>query len=95
MASSSGKNVIVNFTPAPKPAPEGLAPGQCSWLDRPLRSNEPTRVVSEQFSVSTARQVADEINRGADWTFWVFNVGKFFKGTASTKGTQRSKPGHL
>jgi len=95
MASSSDKNLIIDFTPAPKRAPDGLEPGQCSWLDRTLRPNEPTRIVSEQFSVSTAQQVAGEINGGADWTFWVFNAGKFFKGTASSKGTQRSKPGNL
>ena len=95
MASSSGKNLIIDFTPAPKRAPDGLEPGQCSWLDRTLRPNEPTRIVSEQFSVSTAQQVAGEINGGADWTFWVFNVGRFFKGTTSSRGTQRRKPANL
>jgi hypothetical protein len=95
MASSSGKNLIIDFTPSNKRAPDGLAPGQCSWLDRPLSSNEPTRIVSEQFAVTTAKQVAGEINRGADWTFWVFNAGRFFKGTTSSRGHQRSKPGTL
>jgi hypothetical protein len=95
MASTNGKNLIIQFTPAPKRAPEGLNPGQCSWLDRPLRPNEPTRIVSEQYSVSTARQVAGQINRGSEWTFWVFNAGKFLKGTASSQGTHREKPGIL
>ena len=85
MASSNGKNLIIDFKAGHDLAPDGLAPGQCSWLDRPLSSNEPTRIVSEQFSVATAKQVAGEINRGADWTFWVFNVGRFFKGTTSSE----------
>ncbi len=92
MASSSGKNLIIDFTPSSKRAPDGLDPGQCSWLDRSLNSDEPTRIVSEQFSVSTAKQVAGEINQGADWTFWVFNAGRSFKGTASSRGHQRRKP---
>jgi hypothetical protein len=95
MASSNGKNLIIDFGPSHNRAPDGLAPGQCSWLDRPLRSNEPTRIVSEQFSVSTAKQVAGEINRGADWTFWVFNAGRFFKGTTSSRGQQKRKPANL
>jgi hypothetical protein len=95
MASSSGKNLIIDFTPSGKPAPDGLAPGQCSWLDRAPGSNEPTRIVSEQFSVTTARQVAGEINRGADWTFWVFNRGRVLKGTSSSRGQQKRKPANL
>jgi hypothetical protein len=95
MASSSGQNLIIDFTPSNNRAPDGLAPGQCSWLDRPLRSNEPTRIVSKQFSVSTAKQIAGEINRGADWTFWVFNSGRFLKGTTSSRGQQKRKPANL
>jgi hypothetical protein len=46
-ASTSGKNLIVDFIPANGPAGGGLQPGQCSWLDRALRPNEPMRVVYE------------------------------------------------
>jgi hypothetical protein len=95
MASSEGKNLIIDFKPSDKRAPDGLAPGQCSWLDRGIRPGEPTRIVSEQFSVTTAKQVAGQINAGADWTFWVFNVGKFFKGTTSSSGQHRNKPANL
>jgi hypothetical protein len=95
MASSEGKNLIIDFKHSDKPAPKGLASGQCSWLDRPLLYNEPSRIVSEQLSVSTAKQVASQINAGADWSFWVFNVGRFFKATASISGSHRNKPTNI
>jgi hypothetical protein len=95
MASTSGKNLIIDFRPANGPAGNGLEPGQCSWLDRSLRPNEPRRIVNEEFAPATARQIAGMINSGQTWTFWVFNVGRFFHGTADSKGAAHQKPGVL
>jgi hypothetical protein len=93
MASTNGKNLIIDFRPASGPAGNGLEPGQCSWLDRSLRPNEPMRIVSEEFAPATARQIAGIINNGQTWTFWVFNVGRFLHATADTRGAAHQKPG--
>ena len=94
-ASTNGQNVIVDFVPANGAAPNGLGFGECSWLDRPLRSGEPTRIVAEVFSVTTAQEIAASINRGQLHTFWVFNAGRFFHANAESAGAQRQKPGSL
>jgi hypothetical protein len=36
--------LYVRFQPAPGPAGAGLAPGQCSWLDRAFRPGEPFQI---------------------------------------------------
>jgi hypothetical protein len=95
MASNSERNLIVNFVPARGRADEGLRPGECSWLDRPLRNREPTRIVDERSSVDEARITAAHINQGDIHTFWVFNVGRFFRATASARGAPAGKPGRL
>jgi hypothetical protein len=92
MASTSGKNLIIDFRPARGPAGNGLEPGQCSWLDRSLRPNEPIPIVSEEFAPATARQIAGMIDNGETWTFWVFNVGRFFHATADSRGASHQKP---
>src|SRR5215468_993169 len=92
MASTSGKNLIVNFKAGDRAADPSLEPGSCSWRDRGLRPNEPTRIVDERPSIGEARRTAELINAGSTWTFWVFNAGRFFRATASAKGTPRNKP---
>ena len=92
MATTSGKNLIVDFRAGDRPAGQSLAAGQCSWLDRGLRPAEPTRIVHECRSVGEAQSSAQLINSGNLWTFWVFNVGRFFHSTASAKGTPKGKP---
>jgi hypothetical protein len=91
MASTDGKNVIVEFKKGDRPA-DHLLPGQCSWLDRGLRSNEPTRIDDGQPTVAEARNAAEHINAGDTWTFWVVNDGTSFKATASAKGMPNQKP---
>jgi hypothetical protein len=95
MASTSGANLIINFAPSDGPAGRGLDPGECSWLDRALRSSEPRRVVDTRPSPGEARNIATLINRGETWTFWVFNSGNFLKATTSARGTPREKPSSL
>jgi hypothetical protein len=92
MATTNGKNLIIDFKAGEHPAGPSLAVGFCSWRDRGLRSNEPTRIVDERPSIGEARRTAELINAGNTWTFWVFNVGRFFKATASAQGTPRNKP---
>jgi hypothetical protein len=94
MASTDGKNLIVNFKKGDRPADQ-LLPGQCSWLDRGLRANEPTRIADGRPSADEARKAAKRINAGDTWTFWVVNDGTSFKATASAKGTPSQKPWHV
>jgi hypothetical protein len=91
MASTDGKNLIVNFRKRDRPADQ-LLPGQCSWVDRGLRVNERTRIADERSTVAEARVTAEHIKAGDTWTFWVINDGNSFKATASAKGTPTQKP---
>src|SRR5690242_15583756 len=43
---------LLYFQKAPGPAGAGLAPGQCSWVDRPIGANEPPCV--KQWGVVTS-----------------------------------------
>ena len=80
-------NIGFSFTRGTKPAGEGLAPGECSWMDRGMYPNEPDRVsqhVEEGLeSLKVGGTLAPE-NRwyeelhSADnyWTFMVSNNGR-------------------
>ena len=92
MASANGRNLIVEFRKGNAPTVQALQPGQCSWLGRGLRPNEPTRIVDELPSSDEARKAAQGINAGDAWTFWVVNAGTFFRATASAKGMPSQKP---
>ncbi len=91
MASTDGKNLIVDFKKGAHTAGQ-LQPGQCSWLDRGLRPNEPTRIADSRPTADEARNAAARINAGDTWTFWVTNAGTSLKATASAKGTPTQKP---
>ncbi len=39
--SGKGNNIAFYFTRGTKPAREGLAPGECSWVDRGMHADEP------------------------------------------------------
>jgi len=92
MASTSGKNLIIDFKSSDQAADDSLPAGYCSWRDRGMDLREPTRIVDERPSQGEARRTAELINTGKTWTFWVFNVGRFFRATASAMGTPKSKP---
>ena|SRR5215471_16877657 len=92
MASSNGKNLIIDFKAGDHPAGQALAAGQCSWLDRGIGPNEPRRIVNECRSPGEAENSAKAINSGGVWTFWVSNSGRFLRSTAYAKGTPKWKP---
>ncbi len=88
MASTNGKNLVVEFSKGDLPANQGLQPSQCSFLDRGLRPNEPSRIVDERPSEGEAQHMAELINAGATWTFWITNPGGTngeFRATASAE----------
>ncbi len=73
------------FTRGTKPASQGLAPGECSWVDRGMRPQEPDRLSQhvEPNSPSLKGNLAPE-NRWYEelhspdkyWTFQVYNNGQ-------------------
>ncbi len=92
MARAEGATLIVAFRRGEHPAGEGLEAGQCSWDDRGLRPNEPTRIIDRRPSIDEAKRTAAHINSGDIWTFWVYNAGTFFRAVDSYPGTPKRKP---
>ena len=81
------ENIGFSFTRGTKPAGEGLAPGECSWVDRGMYPNEPDRVSQHVEEGSGSLKVGGTLaaeNRwyeelhSADsyWTFMVSNNGR-------------------
>lgn len=87
IASAQGTTLTVRFEKANHPATQGLLPGQCSWLDRGVRSNEPSRIEVLLGSAAQARNGVGQINAGGTWTFWVYNANTLLRATAVAKGT--------
>ena len=55
----------------------GLAPGQCSWLDRGMRNGEPDILQQEvRPNVTSALWFQDMKNPSKYWTFNVFNTNQ-------------------
>ncbi|HVR22811.1 MAG TPA: hypothetical protein VMU26_05775 [Candidatus Polarisedimenticolia bacterium] len=54
MAFTDGKKLIVDFKKGGRPTDQ-LLPGQCSWLDRGLGANQPTRIADGRPSADEAR----------------------------------------
>ena len=80
------RNIGFVFTRGTKPAGEGLAPGECSWMDRGMYPNEPDRVSQHIEEGSESLKVGGKLapeNRWYEelhssdkyWTFMVSNNG--------------------
>lgn len=65
------------FTRGTKPAGEGLAPGQCSWVDRAMHVDEPDRlyqnVEGEEFPPGKKPWFLELHSPDKYWTFMVSN----------------------
>ncbi|MBV9717791.1 MAG: hypothetical protein JOZ77_00585 [Candidatus Eremiobacteraeota bacterium] len=87
MASAQGLTLTVRFEKADHPAVQSLLPGQCSWLDRGVRPNEPSIISVPLGSAAEAQNGVAQINAGGTWTFWVYNANGSFRATEVAKGT--------
>ena len=78
--------LIVGFKFGTRPAPRGLDPGQCSWIDRAMRQGEPLRL--EEDTPEHSQSAADFLRKTSNyWTFYVYNTGKgYFQVTKSHFG---------
>jgi hypothetical protein len=92
MASSQGTMLVVTFAKTEHPAAQGLQPGQCAWLDRAMRPNEPAHIDVQLATPAQGRNGVAQINAGGLWTFWVYNAGASFHATVVAKGTPAQKP---
>ncbi|MDQ2938274.1 MAG: hypothetical protein M3R67_12330 [Acidobacteriota bacterium] len=81
------RNIGFSFTRGSKPAGEGLAPGECSWMDRGMYTNEPDRLSQHVEDTSDSLKVGGTLapeNRWYEelhssdsyWTFMVSNNGR-------------------
>jgi hypothetical protein len=92
MAAAEGTLLIVRFARTGHSAAQGLQPGQCAWLDRAVRPNEPAIIQVPLATASVARNGVAQINAGGMWTFWVINMNTFLRTTTVAKGTPAQKP---
>jgi hypothetical protein len=78
--------LVVGFQFGTRPAPKGLNPGQCSWIDRAMRQGEPLRL--EENIPEKTQSAADYLGKPYNyWTFYVYNTGKgYFQVTKSHFG---------
>lgn len=78
--------LVVGFQFGTRPAPKGLNPGQCSWIDRAMRQGEPLRL--EENIPANSQSAADYLRKPYNyWTFYVYNTGKgYFQVTKSHFG---------
>jgi hypothetical protein len=89
-----GKHIGFTFVQGTKSANDGLAPGECSWIDRGMNADEPPRLSQyvEDMDSLKAGTLAPE-NRwyeelhSADkyWTFMVYNKGRQLNVTSARR----------
>jgi len=66
--------VSFTFIRGSKPSGKGLAPGECSWLDRGMRPDEPDRLVQEIEGVGIAEKYEWRKDLRSPDTYWTFTV---------------------
>ena len=67
--------VAFTFIRGSKPSGKGLAPGECSWLDRGMRADEPDRLVQEIEIVVGGGEKYEWIKElHSPDSYWTFNV---------------------
>ena len=88
-ADEAPRYVSFMFIQGSKPSGEGLAPGECSWLDRAMRAGEPNVLVQEIDPVAGAEKYAwiKELHNPS--SYWTFNVHSA-RGRLLATGAERS-----
>ena len=62
------------FIRGSKPSGKGLAPGECSWLDREVRADEPDQVVQEIEGIGIGEKYEWIKELHSRDSYWTFNV---------------------
>ncbi len=82
------RNIGFTFVRGTKPAGEGLAPGECSWVDRGMYPNEPDRVSQHVEEGSDSLKVGGTLAPENRWyeelhssdKYWIFMVSNNGRG---------------
>jgi hypothetical protein len=77
------KGVGFTFTPGTSKAKDGLAPGQCSWVDRGMRPGEPGQLA--QASESAVDWPKELNSSDSYWKFNVYNAGDQLQATSAER----------
>ena len=88
-ADEAPKYVSFTFIRGSKRSGEGLAPGECSWLDRGMRADEPDRVVQEIEGVGGGEKYDWIKDLHSPASYWIFNVYST-RGHLLATGAERS-----
>ncbi len=83
----AARSISLEFTKGTKPAGEGLARGECSWVDRAMNADEPYRLsqsVADGWESLEAEGTLPPENRWYGelhspdkyWTFMVYRIGR-------------------
>ena len=70
VTSNVNNNLVVSFLKAAVASSGGLKPGECAWSDRPMRSNEPSRMCITDVSVEIIMETNQD---GSFSTFTIIN----------------------
>jgi len=97
------RNIGFIFTRGTKPAGEGLAPGECSWVDRGMYPNEPDRLSQHVEDSSTSLKVGGELSPENKWLdelhssekYWTFQVHNNGNGQLIVTGARPGRPGEF
>src|SRR5215213_4648201 len=73
-ADDAPKYVGFRFIRGSKPSGDGLAPGECSWLDRGVRTDEPDVLVQEIDPVASPEKYNWVRDLHSPDSYWTFNV---------------------
>lgn len=72
--AAAPRYVGFTFIRGSKPSGKGLAPGECSWLDHGMRSDEPNVLIQEIEAVGGVEKYAWTSELRSPSSYWIFNV---------------------
>src|SRR5882762_7212533 len=84
--------VAFTFIRGSKPSGKGLAPGECSWLDRGMWADEPDRIVQEIEGVGVDEKYAWIKELHSPASYWTFNVYSSHGRLLATGSERNGKP---
>ena len=97
-AAPGDRNIGFTFARGSKPAGEGLAPGECSWADRGMYSNEPDRVSQHLEAGSSTLEAGGTLAPENSWfeelhssdSYWTFMVANNGRGQLIATSARRN-----
>ena len=84
--------VAFTFIRGSKPSGKGLAPGECSWLDREMWADEPNTLVQEIEGVGLAEKYRWIKELRSRDSYWTFNVHSSHGRLLATGSERNGKP---